>query len=78
MSKDEVEKAQAIYKTSEYLLRHEEEVKKAQAIYGTSEDVLKRMSLLEEAGIQYFIVNLEPSKELHVLDIFANNIMKRF
>jgi hypothetical protein len=74
----DVKKAQAIYETSEYLLRHEEEVKKAQAIYGTSEAVLKQMLLLEDAGIQYFIVNLEASRELDALDIFVNDIMKKF
>jgi alkanesulfonate monooxygenase SsuD/methylene tetrahydromethanopterin reductase-like flavin-dependent oxidoreductase (luciferase family) len=77
MFKD-VKKAQAIYETSEYLLRHEEDVKKAQAIYGTPEAVLKQMLLLEEAGIQYFIVNLEASRELDALDIFVKDIMKKF
>jgi hypothetical protein len=47
------------------------EVKKAQTIYGTSEEVLKQVSLHEEAGIQYFIVNLEPSRELDALELFC-------
>jgi alkanesulfonate monooxygenase SsuD/methylene tetrahydromethanopterin reductase-like flavin-dependent oxidoreductase (luciferase family) len=72
MFKD-VKKAQAIYETSEYLLRHEEDVKKAQAIYGTPEAVLKQMLLLEEAGIL-----LEASRELDALDIFVKDIMKKF
>ena len=32
------------------------------AIYGTPEDVLRQKELFEEAGIQYLIVNLDPSK----------------
>ena len=47
------------------------------AIYGTPEDVLRQIELLEEAGIQYFIVDLDPSKELEALDMFANGIIKR-
>ena len=34
------------------------------AIYGTPEDVLRQIELLEEVGIQYLIVDLEPSREL--------------
>src|SRR5215218_10514443 len=40
-------------------------------IYGTPEDVLKQIELLEEAGIQYFIADLEPDKELEALQTFA-------
>ena len=32
------------------------------AIYGSPEDVLRQKELFEEAGIQYLIVNLDPSK----------------
>src|ERR671911_10409 len=45
------------------------------AIYGTREDVTRQIELLEEAGIQYLIVHLEPSRELEALDTFANNIL---
>ena len=45
-------------------------------IYGTPEDVLKQIESLQQVGIQYLIVNLEPSKELEALDAFANNIIK--
>ena len=48
------------------------------AIYGTPEDVLRQIELLEEVGIQYFIVDLEPSRELEALDVFANKIIKKF
>ncbi|MFZ0896523.1 MAG: LLM class F420-dependent oxidoreductase [Candidatus Nitrosopolaris sp.] len=47
------------------------------AIYGTPEDVLRQKESLEDAGIQYLIVDLDPSREVEALDIFANNIMKR-
>jgi hypothetical protein len=47
------------------------------AIYGTREDVLRQIELLEDVGIQYLIVNLEPYRELEALEIFADNIMKK-
>ena len=46
-------------------------------IYGTPEDVLKQMELLEEAGIQYFIADLEPDKEPEALETFADSIIKK-
>jgi F420-dependent oxidoreductase-like protein len=46
-------------------------------IHGTPEDVLKQIELLEEAGIQYLIVNLEPYRELEALEIFGNGIVKK-
>jgi F420-dependent oxidoreductase-like protein len=45
-------------------------------IYGTPEDVLKQIELLEEAGIQYFIADLEPDKEPEALETFADSIIK--
>src|SRR5919108_991930 len=47
------------------------------AIYGTPEDVSRQIKLLEEVGIQYLIVDLDPSRELEVLDTFVNNIIKK-
>ena len=47
------------------------------AIYGTPEDVLRQKESLEDAGIQYLIVDLDPSREVEALDIFANHIIKR-
>ena len=47
------------------------------AIYGTPEDVLRQNELLEEAGVQYLIVDLDPSKELQALDNFANEIIRK-
>jgi alkanesulfonate monooxygenase SsuD/methylene tetrahydromethanopterin reductase-like flavin-dependent oxidoreductase (luciferase family) len=46
-------------------------------IYGTPEDVIRQIELLEEAGIQYLIVDLDPSKELEALEMFANEIIKK-
>jgi hypothetical protein len=48
------------------------------AIYGTREDVSRQVQLLEDIGIQYLTVHLEPYRELEALDIFADNIMKRY
>ena len=47
------------------------------AIYGTREDVSRQIELLEEAGIQYLMVHLEPSRELEELDTFTSSILKR-
>jgi len=47
------------------------------AIYGTPEDVLRQKESLEDAGVQYLIVDLDPSREVEALDVFANNIIKR-
>jgi F420-dependent oxidoreductase-like protein len=47
------------------------------AIYGTPDDVLRETEFFEEVGIQYFVVALEPSRELEALEIFANNIIKK-
>jgi hypothetical protein len=46
-------------------------------MYGTPEDVLKQIELLEEVGIQYLIVDLEPYRELEALEIFGNSIIKK-
>ena len=47
------------------------------AIYGTPEDVLRQIELFEEAGIQYIIVNLDPSRELEALDVFRENVIRK-
>jgi F420-dependent oxidoreductase-like protein len=47
------------------------------AIYGTPEDVLRQKELFEEAGIQYLIVDLDPSKELEALNNFTKEIIKK-
>jgi F420-dependent oxidoreductase-like protein len=47
------------------------------AIYGTPEDVLRQIELFEEAGIQYLIVDLDPSRELEGLDMFKEVIREK-
>jgi F420-dependent oxidoreductase-like protein len=46
-------------------------------IHGTPDDVLKQIELLEEVGIQYLIVDLEPYRELEALEVFGNTIVKK-
>ena len=48
------------------------------AIYGTPEDVLRQIELFEQVDIQYLIVDLDPTRELEALDVFANKIIKKF
>jgi len=48
------------------------------AIYGTPEDVLREIELFEQFDIQYLIVDLDPSRELEALDVFANKIIKKY
>lgn len=48
------------------------------AIYGTPEDVLRQIELFEQVDIQYLIVDLDPTRELEALDVFANQIIKKF
>lgn len=47
------------------------------AIYETPEDVLRQNELLEAAGIQYIIMDLDPSNELEALDNFVNEIIRK-
>jgi len=46
-------------------------------IYGTADSVEKQIKILEEVGIQYFIVNLEFSRELEELESFAKNVIEK-
>jgi hypothetical protein len=46
-------------------------------MYGTPEDVSRQIDLLEEVGIQYLIVHVEPSRELEALEIFVNDIITK-
>ena len=47
------------------------------AIYGTPEEVLKQIELLEDVGIQYLILDLEPYREMEALEISPDNIIKK-
>ncbi len=46
-------------------------------IQGTPDDVLKQVELLEEVGVQYLIVDLEPYRELEALEVFGNTIVNK-
>jgi F420-dependent oxidoreductase-like protein len=48
------------------------------AIFGTPEEVLKEIREFEDAGIQYLIVDLEPQREIEALEVFADEIIKKF
>ena len=45
-------------------------------IYGTQEEVLREVESFENAGIEYFIVDLDRSRELEQLELFADKIIK--
>jgi F420-dependent oxidoreductase-like protein len=47
------------------------------AVYGTPEEVSAQIEILRDAGIEYLIVSLDPSRELETLDRFADNIIKK-
>ena len=47
------------------------------AVYGTPEDVSRQLKILEQVGVQYLIVDLEPYRELEALDTFANKIINK-
>ena len=48
------------------------------AMYGTPEDLLRQIAQFEQVGIQYLIVDLDPSREFEALDVFANKIVKKY
>jgi F420-dependent oxidoreductase-like protein len=54
----------------------EEQIKEF-VIYGTPEDIQSQISVLEQVGIQYLIVNFEFSKELEALDTFAKTVITK-
>jgi F420-dependent oxidoreductase-like protein len=64
-------------KRVQQITRMPEEQIREFAIYGTPEDVSRQIDLLEEVGIQYLIVDLDPSRELEALDTFVNKIIKK-
>jgi F420-dependent oxidoreductase-like protein len=54
----------------------EEQIKEF-VIYGTPEDVSRQIEILEQVGIQYLIVDLEPYRELEALDTFASKVINK-
>jgi alkanesulfonate monooxygenase SsuD/methylene tetrahydromethanopterin reductase-like flavin-dependent oxidoreductase (luciferase family) len=47
-------------------------------ISGTPEEVTRQVESFREAGIEYFIVNLEPRNELEALELFGREIVQKF
>ena len=54
----------------------EEQIKEF-VIYGTPKDVSRQIEMLEQVGIQYLIVDLEPYRELEALDTFARKVINK-
>ena len=71
------DKEMATKRVHQYFKAMPEEQVREFVTYGTAEDVLKQIELLEEAGIEYLIIDLEPDRELEGLEIFADNIIKK-
>jgi len=71
------DKAMAEKKVQQIVKGMPEEQVREFVVYGTPEDILKQIELLEEAGIQYLIVDLEPNRELEALEIFGDIIKKK-
>jgi len=46
-------------------------------VYGTVHTVQAQVEKLEEAGIEYFIVNLDPSDQYDQLELFSESIIKK-
>jgi alkanesulfonate monooxygenase SsuD/methylene tetrahydromethanopterin reductase-like flavin-dependent oxidoreductase (luciferase family) len=46
-------------------------------IYGTPEDVSRQIEILEQVGIQYLIVDLEPYREIEALDTFSSKVINK-
>lgn len=45
--------------------------------YGRPDDVHRQIEAFREAGIEYFITNFEPGRELEALDLFGNTVVKQ-
>jgi F420-dependent oxidoreductase-like protein len=45
--------------------------------YGRPDDVHRQIEAFREAGIEYFITNFEPERELEALDLFGNTVVKQ-
>jgi F420-dependent oxidoreductase-like protein len=64
-------------KVSEMFKGMPEEQVKEFVIFGTPEEVLREIELFENVGIEYFIVNLDPSSEYAQVELFTDTIMKK-
>ena len=47
-------------------------------IFGTPEEITRQVESFRDAGIEYFIVNLEPRYELEALELFGREIVQKF
>jgi F420-dependent oxidoreductase-like protein len=47
-------------------------------IFGTPEEVKRQVESFRDAGIEYFIVNLEPQQELEALELLGREIVQKF
>ena len=64
-------------KVTEAIKAMPEDRRREYVIYGTPEEVRKQVEAFRDAGIEYLIVNLEPDNELHALDLFASEVVKK-
>ena len=55
-----------------------EDRRREYVIYGTPDEVLQKVEAFKDAGIDYLIVNLEPDREFQSLELFANEVVKKF
>lgn len=46
--------------------------------YGRPDDVYRQIEAFREAGIDYFIANFEPERELETLNLFGNTIIRKY
>lgn len=47
------------------------------ATYGSPDDVLQQLQDLKAAGIEYFMVHLEPARESEALDMFTDSVAEK-
>ena len=46
--------------------------------FGTPEEVKRQVESFRDAGIEYFIANLEPQRELEALELFGREVVQKF
>jgi F420-dependent oxidoreductase-like protein len=55
----------------------QQEMRKEWAIYGTPEEICRQIELFRDAGVEYFIVNLETEHELEDLELMGNEVVAK-
>jgi len=48
------------------------------ALYGTPDEIRRQVEGFRDAGVDYFIVNLEAERELEALELFGKEVVKKF